>query len=296
MYSTGTHTLSMVVFLLVTVLSSSSAAADRTAERAWCYIMAYPEHFVGFQDGHLITARDTRIPFDDGLTKDCETMVRDPAVGDDAFDPEDALHWEYPAGSPLPTAAHPPAGEPGRIRPRTVFEYLYGATPQERSRNMRTIAWVGSSRGSKDTIRVTTACGVDKALERVVRRIQGLPEERKRTLRATVLKTGGYSGYHERTVRDFPGRTSAHAYGIAVDINWDESCYIGSHRAEPYRYRNNVPKFLVDIFEENGFIWGGRWHSYDAMHFEYRPELLLMRGGRAGQRGELVSRGQERTP
>ncbi|HQI82200.1 MAG TPA: M15 family metallopeptidase [Deltaproteobacteria bacterium] len=286
----------MVVFLLVTVLSSSSAAADRTAERAWYYIMAYPEHFVAFQDGHLITARGTRIRFDDGLAKDCETMVRDPSVRDDDFDPEDALHWEYPAGTPLPTAAHPPAGEPGRIRPRAVFEYLYGATPQERRGNMRAIVWVGSSRGSENTIRVTTACGVDKALERVVCRIRSLPQERKKALRGIVLKTGGYSGYHERTVRDFPGRTSAHAYGIAVDINWDESYYIGSRRAESYRYRNNVPKFLVDIFEENGFIWGGRWHSYDAMHFEYRPELLLMRGARAGQGGELVSRGQAPTP
>ncbi len=277
------HALTMVVILLVAALSSSPGAADRTAEQAWCYITAYPEHFVSFQDGYLITARGTRIPFDDGLTKDYETMVRDPAVGDDAFDPEDALHWEYPAGTPLPTAEHPPAGEPGRIRPRAVFEYLYGETPKERSGNMRSIEWVGSSRGSQKTIRVTTACGVDKALERVVRRIQSLPGERKKALRGIIFKTGGYSGYHERSVRDFPGRISAHAYGIAVDINWDESCYIGSHRAEPYGYRSNVPKFLVDIFEENGFIWGGRWHSYDAMHFEYRPELLLMQGERAAR-------------
>ena len=28
------------------------------------------------------------------------------------------------------------------------------------------------------------------------------------------------------------------------------------------------------IFERHGFIWGGKWHHYDTMHFEYRPELL----------------------
>jgi hypothetical protein len=177
-----------------------------------------------------------------------------------------------------------------------VFEYLYGATPQERRRNLRTIAWVGTTQGRPNTIRVTTACGVDKALERVASRIRNLPEDRKKALAGIVLKTGGYSGHHERTVRDFPGRTSAHAYGIAVDINWDESYYLGSRRSAPYEYRNNVPKFLVEIFEENGFIWGGRWHSYDAMHFEYRPELLLMRGVRTGQASELASRGQARTP
>jgi hypothetical protein len=32
----------------------------------------------------------------------------------------------------------------------------------------------------------------------------------------------------------------------------------------------------VEIFEKHGFIWGGRWYHYDTMHFEYRPEILLM--------------------
>ncbi|WP_372236783.1 M15 family metallopeptidase [Campylobacter pinnipediorum] len=31
---------------------------------------------------------------------------------------------------------------------------------------------------------------------------------------------------------------------------------------------------MVDVFEKNGFIWGGRWKHFDTMHFEYRPELF----------------------
>ena len=31
---------------------------------------------------------------------------------------------------------------------------------------------------------------------------------------------------------------------------------------------------LVTVFENHGFIWGGKWRHYDTMHFEYRPELL----------------------
>ena len=27
-------------------------------------------------------------------------------------------------------------------------------------------------------------------------------------------------------------------------------------------------------FENEGFIWGGKWHEYDLMHFEYRPEII----------------------
>jgi hypothetical protein len=35
---------------------------------------------------------------------------------------------------------------------------------------------------------------------------------------------------------------------------------------------------VIKIFEEYGFIWGGNWALIDTMHFEYRPELLLLNG------------------
>ena len=35
-----------------------------------------------------------------------------------------------------------------------------------------------------------------------------------------------------------------------------------------------MPQKIVDAFEAEGFVWGGRWYHYDTMHFEYRPELL----------------------
>ena len=31
---------------------------------------------------------------------------------------------------------------------------------------------------------------------------------------------------------------------------------------------------IVRAFEAEGFIWGGKWHEYDLMHFEYRPEIM----------------------
>jgi hypothetical protein len=39
-----------------------------------------------------------------------------------------------------------------------------------------------------------------------------------------------------------------------------------------------MPPEIVAIFERHGFIWGGKWRHYDTMHFEYRPELLGLRG------------------
>ncbi len=45
-------------------------------------------------------------------------------------------------------------------------------------------------------------------------------------------------------------------------------------RGHPMVWKNRVPQAVVDAFEAEGFIWGGRWKHYDTMHFEYRPELL----------------------
>jgi hypothetical protein len=80
-------------------------------------------------------------------------------------------------------------------------------------------------------------------------------------------------------------RVSAHGHAIAIDIALERSHY---WRTDPpgkdgaLGYRNEIPMEIVRIFEKHGFIWGGRWYHYDTMHFEYRPELLGVRGGAGG--------------
>ncbi len=37
----------------------------------------------------------------------------------------------------------------------------------------------------------------------------------------------------------------------------------------------SYPKELVDTFEKNNFVWGGKWGHFDILHFEYRPEVLI---------------------
>jgi hypothetical protein len=264
-----------VAILLMSLWIRPFAFAGNDDDRkAWRYVKAYPDFFVGYEEGFLLTRDGGKILFDDGRHKDYTRMVTDRLVGDDAFDPEDAFCWEYPAGGELPTAANPPVGDPGRIRPASIFRYMYGPSLLSKKK-MRSIEWVESVKGVPKKVMVTTINGVDKALESVACDIRALPEDQKKQLRGIVYRVRGPYGTLNRKVRDFPRRISGHAYGIAVDINGNLTYFSGTHRDEPYRYRNNVPGFLVEIFERHGFIWGGRWHSYDAMHFEYRPELFV---------------------
>lgn len=80
-------------------------------------------------------------------------------------------------------------------------------------------------------------------------------------------------------------RLSAHSFGIAVDVNTELGGYwkwSGAQEGKVTHIRNKIPRELVEAFERYGFIWGGKWHHYDGMHFEYRPELIVyarLRGG-----------------
>ncbi|MDR3191497.1 MAG: M15 family metallopeptidase, partial [Treponema sp.] len=46
-------------------------------------------------------------------------------------------------------------------------------------------------------------------------------------------------------------------------------------------------------FENEGFIWGGKWGLYDNMHFEYRPELHEINRLLAARRGPSLAGGAE---
>ena len=82
---------------------------------------------------------------------------------------------------------------------------------------------------------------------------------------------------------------SYHSYGIAVDFNpqsfgrkqvfwdWSRKFYSEWYKI-PYSRRWMVHEKFVSAFERQGFVWGGKWLFFDNMHFEYRPEILILSG------------------
>ena len=80
---------------------------------------------------------------------------------------------------------------------------------------------------------------------------------------------------------------SYHAYGLALDIvprsydgrqvywQWTSVWKNGWDRI-PLTERWQPPQAVIDAFEAEGFVWGGKWYHFDSMHFEYRPEIILL--------------------
>ena len=103
-----------------------------------------------------------------------------------------------------------------------------------------------------------------------------------------IRNMGRMYGWNWRNIADTQTR-SYHSYGLAIDIlprslgnlqtYW---LWTLQHREDwwnvSYNERYHPPAAVIKIFEANGFIWGGKWPLYDTMHFEYRPEVLILNG------------------
>jgi len=95
-------------------------------------------------------------------------------------------------------------------------------------------------------------------------------------------------GWNWRNIADTQSR-SFHAYGLAIDLlprslGGKETYWLwASNRRSDwwnisYNNRFHPPNKVIKIFETYGFIWGGKWLFFDTMHFEYRPEILILNG------------------
>jgi len=102
-----------------------------------------------------------------------------------------------------------------------------------------------------------------------------------------IASLGSIGGFNWREIAG-TRRMSFHSWGLAVDIQpkrlGNKSIYWMWEMERnkdwmlvPLENRWNPPDRVIEIFEQEGFIWGGRWPFYDNMHFEYRPELLEFR-------------------
>ena len=121
-------------------------------------------------------------------------------------------------------------------------------------------------------------------------------------VKAFLRSLAEMNGYNYRFV-DGTRTRSYHSYGLAVDLI--PRSYGGRHPywrwamrkepdwwAVPYERRWMVPMPVVEAFERHGFVWGGKWLFFDTMHFEYRPEVLLLAREAAAEAAAAAANGE----
>lgn len=201
------------------------------------------------------------------------------------------LQWEYPFGEvKLPfTLAN---GDPGRIRAESLFKEIYGANEGDVKNNLIEIEFLDKK------INVNRRNGAAAALHNIsqeLEQIEGFKEK--------FWQSRSFAGTFNWRKVSGTDRLSVHSFGAAVDFTikddpskftywlWVAECIIpGCEKIEEnlkvktvdldsldtFHISNSdlTAAEVVSVFEKHGYIWGGKWHHFDTMHFEYRPEFL----------------------
>jgi hypothetical protein len=230
----------------------TAAASSSVPGQLGCMARTYNVKPVNLE-GHwfALLPDGKRIPFDDGKAKSFDEKLAAPDV-------EDLFSIPYQCGAIGEVREE--NDDPGRIRIEAIFAATYGG--DDVAAQQIRIRFLGLP------VRVHRL--IASALGRVAARLEEA-RKRDRSLDPFLRRLSG--GFAQRKIAG-TDRPSAHAFGIAIDLDKSMSDYWRWQKTKPLRWRNRIPQAIVDAFEAEGFIWGGRWYHYDTMHFEYRPELL----------------------
>lgn len=224
-------------------------------------MMAYQDEIKDIEvskDGYiyLILNNNEKIIYDDKNEKNQYEKISN-------ADLQDTLEIIYPLNS---INAVVEGIDPGRGRDYKFLNSIYGKNQTKIENNL---SYFSTSCGN---IMFNKNAKAGEALKKALNEAKVLAEKDNK-INNYIFPISGT--YNYRVIQD-TGRLSPHAYGIAIDLNRNDSDYWkwvdkskGSKRIEGY------PKELVKIFENNGFVWGGKWEHFDILHFEYRPEIIL---------------------
>ena len=224
-------------------------------------MMAYPDEIKDIEvskDGYiyLVLNNDEKIIYDDKNEKNQYEKISN-------ADLQDTLEIIYPLNS---ISAVVEGIDPGRGRDYKFLNSIYGKNQTKIEKNL---SFFSTSCGN---IMFNKNAKAGEALKKSLNEAKVLAEKDSK-INNYIFPISGT--YNYRVIQD-TGRLSPHAYGIAIDLNRNDSDYWkwvdkskGSKRIEGY------PKELVKVFENNGFVWGGKWEHFDILHFEYRPEIIL---------------------
>jgi hypothetical protein len=197
----------------------------------------------------------------------------------------------YPAE--LPQWKAPSPEESARLRSMSETR---SQNPLRRSPHFFDALWrAGSHSESYDRVKTLRFLGRSITVHSLILENLSLVEEEILTaartepqLQTWINNISNLEGWSWRNIAETESR-SFHSYGLAIDIiprsyGGRETYWLWASRHRPewwnisYNERYHPPATVIKAFEKYGFIWGGKWLYFDTMHFEYRPEVLILSG------------------
>lgn len=224
-------------------------------------MLAYPEHIVNVEKSNdkvfCVTKSGRKILYDDKIEKSYEQKLANP-------DLQDMLEQNYPLEKN--NTLMDKNFDPGRIRHYELFNEVYGNSKREIEKNLTNLKY------GYTNYQFNSQNNANTSLEAALKEI--IPLAKSRNDVGAILYPA--SGTYNYRVIAGTGRLSPHSYGIAIDLKSDKKDYWKwSSKEQGEKRLSEYPKELVEAFERNNFIWGGKWNHFDILHFEYRPEIIL---------------------
>ena len=222
--------------------------------------LAYPDVKVDEGSGKLILYGQEFDLGDCGATS-VQSRLVDPSIAD-------MFAQIYPLDFDL-DARLLPWFDPGRVRHDGLLRALYGRNEQEVAAELVRVTYAGP------TVQARFAMSIKQGAARQLQAALDAIAREGKLMDDFFRDVGG--SFNWRLVAG-TNRPSAHSFGIAVDFNTKLGGYwrwSGAQEGNAGSYDNKYPEPMVRHMERFGFIWGGKWHHFDGMHFEYRPELIL---------------------
>ncbi|MBU3143945.1 M15 family metallopeptidase [Clostridium sp. CF012] len=226
-----------------------------------CLMIAYPEYITNIEEKngnmYLVLKSGKKLVYDDKIRKNSQEKLISP-------DLQDTLEQLYPL-SPIRSIMRTDY-DPGRGRSYGLLTEVYGSSKKDIESRLTKVK-IGYS-----NYQFNGSNSAASSLQVVMKELLPLSQTNQ-NVRKCLLPCSGTFNYR---VISGTNRLSPHAFGIAIDLASDKRDYWkwASKEAGEKRLASYASE-LVETFENNGFVWGGKWSHFDILHFEYRPEIIL---------------------
>ncbi|MBI6872351.1 M15 family metallopeptidase [Clostridium aciditolerans] len=227
-----------------------------------CLMMAYPKYITNIEKEengqvYLVMESGRKILYDDKKNKNFKKKLSNP-------DLQDMMEQEYPLS--YSKSLMEEDFDPGRRRVYDLLKEVYGESKQQIESNLKNVSL------GYENYQFNNNNKAAESLQNAMRELMPIIKER-RDIKAYLYPCSGTFNYRLIAGTD---QLSPHSFGIAIDLARDKRDYWKwASREEGEERIASYPKELVEIFEKNNFIWGGKWGHFDILHFEYRPEIIL---------------------